>query len=199
MAKFDQAHFKILKDISAFSSIKRYHGMLPAKLALFYDQSKVNKLIEDECVERIVISFPCGSETVMLALTERGHEMLEALLPEYEKAVARVSPAEEDDGSMQAQSGLSREQCILISDVYHYSNIHEYGGLMPYDILERYSSKDVNALSASGYLIHVKAEMGKGKKRKGVILTDKALSTLQAMNLAPMNAGFINPWRHPCR
>ncbi|TVM30691.1 hypothetical protein [Oceanidesulfovibrio marinus] len=204
--QFDQQHFKILKDINAFSGIKRYRGMLPAKLAIFHDAGKVEELVDEECVERIVITFACGSERVMLKLTERGHDLLEELLPVYEEAakeadLGEVCPEGEDSQVVEVKrthtSSLSKTQCILLSDVYHYSKIHSYGGLMPSDILETYSPKDISSLSGNGYLIHVKAEVGKGKKRKGVILSDKALRLLQGFNMVPANS-MVPAWRTPC-
>lgn len=205
--QFDQQHFKILKDINAFSGIKRYRGMLPAKLAIFHDASKVEELVDEECVERIVITFACGSERVMLKLTERGHDLLEELLPIYEEAVEEVDmeaacPGQEEETPVVEvkrvpASNLSKSQCILLSDVYHYSKIHSFGGLMPSDILETYSPKDISSLSGNGYLIHVKAEVGKGKKRKGVILADKALRLLQGYNVVPANS-MVPAWKTPC-
>lgn len=198
--QFDNQHLKILKDISAFSGIKRYRGMLPAKLAVFHNPDKVEELVEEECVERIVISLACGSERVMLKLTDRGHELLEELLPIYEE-VAREedidAPCEEQASEPPPASELTKTQCILLSDVYHYSKIHSFGGLMPFEILDAYDASDVSSLSGNGYLIHVKAEMGKGKKRKGVILSDKALRLLQHFNLVPANS--LSPsWKNPC-
>ncbi|MFW5735616.1 MAG: hypothetical protein ACOCWR_11200 [Oceanidesulfovibrio sp.] len=198
--QFDNNHFKILKDISAFSGIKRYRGMLPAKLAVFHNPDKVEELVEEECVERIVISLACGSERVMLKLSERGHELLEELLPMYEedaKATAKEASCEEPANELQPAPVLDKSQCFLLSDVYHYSKIHSFGGLMPYDILEGYDAKDVSSLSGNGYLIHVKAEIGKGRKRKGVILSDKALRLLQHYNLVPTYT--LSPsWKNPC-
>lgn len=197
---FDHQHFKVLKDISAFSGIKRYRGMLPAKLAVFHNPDKVEELVDEECVERIVISLACGSERVMLKLTERGHELLEELLPIYEED-AKEGEQEASDAGPDAEpppaTELTRAQCILLSDVYHYSKIHSFGGLMPADVLEAYDPKDTSSLSGNGYLIHVKAEMGKGRKRKGVILSDKALRLLQHFNLVPASA--LSPsWKTPC-
>ncbi len=198
--QFDNQHLKILKDISAFSGIKRYRGMLPAKLAVFHNPAKVEELVEEECVERIVISLACGSERVMLKLTDHGHELLEELLPLYEE-VAREeeinAPCDEQASEPPPASELTKTQCILLSDVYHYSKIHSFGGLMPVEILDAYDPRDVSSLSGNGYLIHVKAEMGKGKKRKGVILSDKALRLLQHFNLVPANS--LSPsWKTPC-
>ncbi|TVM17135.1 hypothetical protein DPQ33_10095 [Oceanidesulfovibrio indonesiensis] len=197
--QFDHQHFKVLKDISAFSGIKRYRGMLPAKLAVFHNPDKVEELVDEECVERIVISLACGSERVMLKLTERGHELLEELLPIYEEDAKEGEQASGSgpDAEPQPATELTRAQCILLSDIYHYSKIHSFGGLMPADILEAYDPKDTSSLSGNGYLIHVKAEMGKGRKRKGVILSDKALQLLQHFNLVPASA--LSPsWKNPC-
>lgn len=198
--QFDHQHFKVLKDISAFSDIKRYRGMLPAKLAVFHNPDKVEELVDEECVERIVISLACGSERVMLKLTERGHELLEELLPIYEKVTKEAELDASNEGTAYeppTAPELTKSQCILLSDVYHYSKIHSFGGLMPMDILEAYDPKDASSLSGNGYLIHVKAEMGKGRKRKGVILSDKALRLLQHFNLVPANA-LAPSWKNPC-
>ncbi|TVM26709.1 hypothetical protein, partial [Oceanidesulfovibrio marinus] len=140
-----------LKDINAVSGIKRYRGMLPAKLAIFHDAGKVEERVDEECVEHIVITFSCVSELVMLKRTERGHDLIDELLPVYEAAakeadLVEVCPEFEESQVVEVNrthtSCLAKTQCILLSDVYHDSKIHSYGALMPSDILETDRPKD---------------------------------------------------------
>lgn len=161
-------HLKILKDIAVFSRVHRYHGMLPRKLAMFYDDAAIEDLLREEHIERVHFNYPCGSESVLLRLTESGQR----LLAESRDALDAMgeSPMEE----------LTPQQWNLLSDIYHTSQLRKYGGIMPLGKIEdeKLSPKEVNQLYARGYLIRVKAEMGSGKKRKGFLISNKGLRTL---------------------
>lgn len=174
----ENQHFEILNDIAKFADVERYRGMLPAKLALCYDTRKVEELIEANLVERVFISFSCGQESQLLKLTEQGRTALEDL----------CDPGGEDPAQPRGKkiliqpkpecAELTPEQMQIMSDILHYSKIHRFGGLMPHTETTVYPPRDLNILFARGFVIRVKAELGSGKKRKGLILSDKGLRCL---------------------
>jgi len=170
--QFDTRHLRILRDLSLFSKVKRYQGMLPAKLAVFYEDEKVRDLIEQGIVERYNISFPCGSHTAMLRLTEQGKQTV-ASLPQSEAA-------EHDAATDGPAESLSPEHAAALADIYHFSKIQRYGGMMPESELNNYDLKTINQLYALGFVARVSVDTGTKKKRKGLIVSEKALRYLTA-------------------
>lgn len=165
----NQEHLKILKDIFLFSKVHRYHGMLPRKLALFYDEAAIDELLLAEFIERVHFKYPCGSNTMLLRLTPAGLAALHASQEPTETLPDDIALDE-----------LTPAQWDLLSDVYHLSQLRRHGGIMPLEKVEddKMDPKIINELYARGFLIRVKAEMGSGKKRKGFILSNKGLRHL---------------------
>lgn len=172
--QLNQEHLKILKDVSVFSRVHRYHGMLPRKLTLFYDEDSIDDLLHAEFIERVHFNYPCGSNTILLRLTPSGQKALQ----ENEDALEPL-PGE-------TLNELTQEQWDVLSDVYHISQLRRYAGIMPLQAVEeeKLDPKIVNHLYARGFLIRVKAEMGSGKKRKGFLLTNKGLRYLNICSSA---------------
>ncbi len=166
--QLNQEHLKILKDVSVFSRVHRYHGMLPKKLTLFYDENIIDELLHAEYIERVHFNYPCGSNTMLLRLTSTGQTALQ----ENEDA---LEPMPDD-----IMNELTQEQWDVLSDIYHISQLRRYAGIMPLQAIEdeKLEPKIVNSLYARGFLIRVKAEVGTGKKRKGFLLTNKGLRYL---------------------
>lgn len=160
--QLDELHLRILKDVASFASIKRYRGMMPARLAMFTDKTKVDELVELELIERMHMSYPCGSEETLLEITSEGRQAL----------AAGYTPVPEEANP---ELDLSRPQLLILNDIYHFCKISRFRGMMPPDELVGYNARDVNTLFAQGYVIKVKADMGGGKKRKGLILSDKGV------------------------
>lgn len=167
--QLNQEHLKVLKDISLFSRVHRYHGMLPRKLALFYDDQTIDDLLHAEYIERVHFKYPCGSNTMLLRLTTAGAAALQADVGAAEMLPDNVVLDE-----------LTQEQWDVLSDIYHTSQLRRYGGILPLEKVEdeRMDPKIINKLYARGFLIRVKAEMGSGKKRKGFIISNKGLRYL---------------------
>lgn len=169
----DAAHIAILRDVAAFSRVKRYRGMMPTRLALYQEQAKVDDLVEAGLVERINATMSCGSEHVLLKLTKEGSEALRSLEADQDAAADPTAPEE-----AASERRLSEEQEDILNDIYHFSKIKRYGGMTSPDLLEDYDVKSVNNLFARGFVIRVKADLGSGRKRKGFILSEKGLAYL---------------------
>lgn len=175
-----EMHKEILQDIASFSSIERYRGMMPAKLALCFDEGRIDELVESGLIERIEISYACGQEATLLKLTEEGEQTLTALAEGDTETLARLRRKVEPEPPPHECVHLSKDQMQIISDVYHFSKISRFGGLMPQDEIAYYDQRAVNELFAQGFVIRVKAELGSGAKRKGLILSDKGLRCLRS-------------------
>ncbi len=190
--QLDAEHLKALRDVAAFGRIKRYHGMLPAKLAMFLEESKLKDLLQAGYIERLHVSFSCGSETKLLKLTDKGEELvarlraegtLEDTSPPVTAGTTPPNQSEAGEEHRPALEPLTREQLIILNDIYHFSKITRFGGIMPLDKLKEYAAADINTLYGRGFIIRVKAEVGAGAKRKGYILSDKGAEHLKSLNL----------------
>lgn len=177
--QLDAQHVEILQDIIVFSSVERYRGMLPSKLALCHDQRKIDELVAADLVERMEMSYPCGQESTMLKLTETGQIVMDNLAREGAHIVQPRPRQERHEVAIPSEcQGLSDQQWQILQDIFHYSKISRFGGIMPNDETENYPPRELNQLFALGFIIRVKAEIGTGEKRKGYILSDKGLRCL---------------------
>lgn len=176
--KLDTQHLEILQDIASFSSVERYRGMLPTKLALCYEERKINELVKADLVERMEISYACGQEATLLKLTEEGEELLDEMVRNGVQNIQILRKRKAQPPVRPECEGLSEEQWQIMNDIFHYSKIHRFGGLMPSNETDDYSPRALNELFAQGFIIRVKAEIGTGEKRKGYILSDKGLRCL---------------------
>lgn len=174
----DAVHKEILQDIASFSTIERYRGMMPMKLAMCFDELRIAELVEAGLIERIQISYACGQEATLLKLTDAGEVLLMDLAEGDAEALARLRRRAEKVVTHRECAHLSQEQWQILSDVYHYTNIPRFGGLMPQEEVGIYDQRSVNELFAQGFVIRIKAELGSGVKRKGLILSDKGLTCL---------------------
>ncbi len=173
--KLESQHIEILKDIESFSDVARYRGMLPASLAMCYSESAIEELVQAQFIERMFISYSCGKESRFFKLTDQGRAELHWL--------NQGGPHDADARKKGSQRNpdcdeLTEEQLQIMSDILHFSKIHRYGGLMPQSETEIYPPQELNRLFARGFVIRVKAELGSGKKRKGLILSDLGLRCL---------------------
>ena len=69
-------HVQILKDIDRFSGIQRYHGLLPEKHAMLYDDEVLSDLLEQNLVEERTVIARCGRMMKGYRLTENAREDL---------------------------------------------------------------------------------------------------------------------------
>lgn len=167
-------HLTVLKDMAVFSKVRRYRGMLPHNVSIFYDEAVINDLVQNEYVERIQVSFSCGSERVLLKPTKKG-------LDAAEKLRQADTETDKEKKIRELRALLTEEQFDILNDVHHYSHIRRHNGMMPMEKLEIYDTKSVNELYGQGFIIKVKAEPGTGKKRKGYILSEKGIAVLHSV------------------
>ncbi len=181
--RLDKRHIDILKDIAGFARVERYRGMMPSKLALCYDGSDVDALVDADLVERMRMTYACGLENTFFKLTDAGMQLLEELarqeqeLTQQEKdaGVVRLPQTNNEVVFFDECLELNEEQRQILADIWHFSNIRRFCGMMPASELEEYPPREVNTLFARGFIVQVKAELGSSGKHKGLILSSKGL------------------------
>lgn len=182
---------QLLKDIEAFSAIKRYRGMLPSKHALLFHPESIKELIEAGLIERLVVTFACGAENTLLRLTPAGRELLQKEHTQQGDVSGQYAT---DDASAVSHEDLTEEQFEILQDIHHYTMIKRYGGIMPNEEVKNYNTKTINELFCNGLIIRVKVENHVQKKRKGVILSEKGFRYLAALyNGIPWYSLGFNP------
>lgn len=152
--------FDILRAAAAFATVERYQGTLPKRQALFFAKDDLHALEDAGLLEKVKLSYPCGKSVAGWRLTPAGR----ALMPQ---------PGPETVGELEA------EHLRILGDIYHYSRISSFRGMMPKDLAkEAFDGDDLRDLFTHGYLLRIRI---KGVvKVKGWVVSDKGLSALRA-------------------
>ncbi len=169
-------HLQVLKDIRRFANIRRYHGMLPEKHALIYEQGVLDFLQESNLVETGTVVAQCGAHMTGYRLTEGARRDLRDMGIELDGAPEpQELPIEDEDGC------LTNEQIEILADLYHISRIKKFGGITPKEMLDEYDKRDVKLLYELGYILYIKLKGKAVKHGKGYILTDQSLRLLRRL------------------
>ncbi|EFL49608.1 conserved hypothetical protein [Solidesulfovibrio fructosivorans JJ]] len=157
--------FEILRAVAAFAPVERYQGTLPKRQALFFAKDDLGALEDGGLLEKVKLSYPCGKSMAGWRLTPAGR----AFLPEIEP---------EECGE------LAAEHLCILSDVYHYSRISSFHGMMPKDLAKgAFDGDDLRDLFTHGYLLRIRV---KGQaKAKGWVVSNKGLAALRAAAAPP--------------
>lgn len=169
-------HVQVLKDISRFSGIRRYHGMLPEKHALLYEAGVLDYLEECNLVEIGTVIAQCGAHMSGYRLTEGARRDLKLMGVELEgETEPQELSTEDEDGC------LTNGQIEILADVYHFSRVSRFGGITPKEMLDDYDKKDIKVLYELGYILYIKLKGKAVKHGKGYILTDRSLRLLRRL------------------
>lgn len=148
---------EILRATAAFATVDRYQGTLPKRQALLFAKTDMTALETSGFLELVKLSFPCGKAVDGWRLTEIGREWL----------IAQGW----DDGE------LAPEHLRILNDVYHYSRISRFRGMMPKECGKDYDADDLRDLFTHGYLLRIQV---KGTdKTKGWLVSAKGLAALR--------------------
>jgi hypothetical protein len=174
-------HIQLLRDIHSFAKIKRYHGLLPVKHLLFHDQDVVEELKSDNLIEKRAIYAQCGGKMTGYRLTKAaakrlkklGHKLEEDDLEDRLMELSGVDPEE-----------LSPRHIEILSDVYHFSKVKVFGGLIPkHEMKDHYDKKDIRLLYDLGLILYIKIKGSDVKYEKGYILSELGRSVLRQLGL----------------
>ena len=150
------AHVDILRAAAAFSSIERYNGTMPRRQALHYDKTRLAELEDAGFLERVKLSFPCGKDVEGWRITAGG----------------RFALAGED-----AASALEPEHLRILNDVYHFSRLSGFHGMMPKELARQFDKDDLEDLFSHGYLLRIRIKTD--GKAKGWVVSNKGLHALR--------------------
>jgi hypothetical protein len=170
-----EQHIQILKHIHAYTNVKRYHGMLPEREALAYDDNVLEYLKECGVVEEGIIITSCGSNPKGFRLAEGARHELESLGIDFtDKGWEKVR---NDD--YVALDQLDKEHIELLRDIYHLSKVSRFCGVAPCEMLEDYERTLLRMLYDMGYVFHIKLKGKNVRHGDGYVLSDKAMRLLR--------------------
>ncbi|MHC1712457.1 MAG: hypothetical protein AB9872_09930 [Solidesulfovibrio sp.] len=169
----------ILRATAAFATVARYQGTMPKRQALLYATADLTALENAGLLERIKLSYPCGKALTGWRLTAAGHLALQ-----YQEILINGE--------------IESEHLRILSDVYHFSRISRYRGMMPKELAKEYDDDDLRDLFMHGYLLRIRLK-GDGKV-KGWLVSNKGLAALrqaEEARVTPPAAGGDHPPRTP--
>lgn len=175
-----QQHIKLLQDVSSFSGMERYHGLMPERHALLYDDEVVQDLLENNLVDEGHITTSCGLETKGYRLSDTARDDLARLgvdLRDHDWDQIK-------DSKLIIEDELTREDIELLTEVYHYSKIKRHHGIAPKELMEDCDKKRLKDLYKSGYLFNIRLKGQTVKHEKGYVLTEKAHSLLKHVGVS---------------
>lgn len=170
-----QRHVQVLRDIYRFNKIKRYHGLLPEKHAMFYDADLLTTLEDRGLIEEGTVIARCGKQLRGYRLTEDARKKLKDM------GVSLSTPEEDfDQAPPDEHDELGPEHVRVLADMYHFSQVAKYNGITPRHEIEDYPKNDVKLLYDLGYILYIKLKGAGVKYSKGYILTEAGLRLLRA-------------------
>lgn len=169
-----QEHVKLMQDIYAFSGMERYHGLMPERHAVLYEEEVIRDLVTNNLVDEGFLTTSCGMENKGYRLTRTAQEELARLgvdLEEHCNGDADSGYANHDE--------LMKEDIDLLGEIYHFTKIKRYHGIAPRDMFDENDRKRVKYLYKSGYLYNIRLKGPSVIFEKGYVLTDRAHSLLK--------------------
>lgn len=173
-------HVQILKDIHHYAKIKRYHGLMPRKLTMVYDEGIMESLLESGLVEEGIILTTCGSNPVGYRLSDKGKADLKNLGIDFTTDAWKVL----QDDSYVSLDDLEESDIDLLMDIYHLMQLKRYDGIAPKFILENYSRSQLKALYDLGYILYIKLKGAEIDYEKGYVLSEKAYKLLRQVGIS---------------
>jgi len=170
-----ERHVQTLKDIHRYSRIKRFHGLMPRKQTLLYEEGVVDVLVEAGLVEEGVIQTRCGSNPLGYRLSEKGREDLKRLGADCSTREWRVLC---EEGSALLDD-LEEGDIDMLMDIHHLSQLKRFDGMAPKFIMEKYCSSQLKALYDLGYILYIKLKGPEVTCDKGYVLSEKAQKLLR--------------------
>lgn len=149
---------EILRAAAAFATVARYQGTLPRRQALLFAKDDLSCLEESGLLERVTLSASCGKSVAGWRLTDAGRQALPGTVPADEQT-------------------LLPEYLRILNDVYHYSRITSFRGMMPAELGRQFDKDDLDDLFNHGYLLRIKVKTA--GKAKGWVVSTKGMDALR--------------------
>jgi hypothetical protein len=171
-------HIQALKEIDSFSSVKRYHGMMPEKHALLFDETLLGYLRENQLLEEGVIFSKCGLSTRGYRVSDQARSMLKDM--GVDLAADGWEALEAID--FVSQDGLDAGHLDLLRDMDRISRVKVFGGLVPKHIMAEFDRNHVKTLYEGGYIFYIRIKGAEVRHTKGYILSEKGSYLVRHMS-----------------
>jgi YesN/AraC family two-component response regulator len=169
-----QEHLKLMQDIHAFSGMERYHGLMPERHSILYEDDVIRDLVENNLVDEGFLTTSCGMENKGYRLTKTAQEELARLGFDLEDHCYGITDSQYTD-----HDELMKEDIDLLGEIYHFTKIKRYHGIAPREMFDEIDRKRVKYLYKSGYLYNIRLKGPSVKFEKGYVLTDRAHTLLK--------------------
>ncbi|WP_432736222.1 hypothetical protein [Maridesulfovibrio sp. FT414] len=167
---------QLLKHIKSYSRIQRYHGMLPGREAVFYDQFLLDELLAAGLIEKGSVCTSCGNTLVGYRLSKKAES-------EFEKKGIGANDSDWENiccVDMEIDQYLDRVHVKALIDIYHLTRVSFFGGLAPKGMLASgYAETVLNVLLDVGFIYKISLKGPTIKYENGFVLSDKASRMLQ--------------------
>jgi len=165
-----QRQVAILNSVAQFANVARYHGVMPRKHLIAYDDAEVRDLVDGGLVEWATFTYGCGKHMEGLRVT-----------PEGERRAARdmvQEPVLDDLGRE-----LAVEHLLILQDLRHFSRMPRYRRMMPDKKAKYYAECDFEDLVNRGYILKMKIKAGGERTLKGYVISGKGERALAGAGL----------------
>lgn len=183
-----QTQASILATVAQFRDIAKYHGVMPHKHVIAFDEGDTQALVAQDLLEWTTFTLPCGVDIKGLRLTPEGERFQADPSCELHHDAPRSQDAPPvPDGTplatLQAthpatQPLLAHEYLVILKDVFHFSAMPRYHFMMPKKKARFYEADDIEDLIDRGYIIQVRVEAGGDRKYKGYTISTKGRQAL---------------------
>ena len=157
---------RILRDVQNFSTLARYHGLLPMKYARLYDKDFLRDLLDGQLLEKGTVLAPCGNRLSGYRLTQNAQRALAQMGDStLERQPAAPRPAVGDEE-------LDAADIAALGDVLHLSQVSRHAGLCPRgELVDMHGKAVVKRLYDLGLILYIKMKGVSDKSRKGYVLS----------------------------
>lgn len=165
-----QRQVAILNSVAQFANVARYHGVMPSRHLIAYEDAEVQDLVDGGLVEWATFTYGCGKNMEGLRIT-----------PEGERRAARDTVQEPvlDDAGRE----LAMEHLLILQDVYHFSRMPRYRRMMPDKKAKHYMECDFEDLVNRGFILKMKIKAGGERATKGYVISGKGERALMQAGL----------------
>ncbi|WP_027722650.1 hypothetical protein [Maridesulfovibrio zosterae] len=172
----NERHMQFLKHVKSYGGIKRFHGLLPKREAIFYETELVNELIDMGLVEEGSICTSCGNNMEGYRISRRAEK-------EFERKGIDIKDNDWDKFccvDVEMNEYLDKEHIRALMDIYYLSRVSVFGGIAPKNILyDCYTVDVLGVLLDVGFIYKISLKGPTIRYESGFVLSDKASLMLQ--------------------
>ncbi len=172
----NERHMQLLKHVKSYAAIKRYHGLLPKREAVFYETELVDELLEAGLIEVGSVCTSCGNHM-------EGYRLSRKAEAEFEKKGIDIRDSDWERiicVDIDIDKYLDRVHVKALMDIYYLTRVSMFGGIAPTDVLAGSYTEDVfSVLLDVGFIYRISLKGPTIRYENGFVLSDKASRMLQ--------------------